>query len=169
MSYQYVSEYRDRHGKVRTRFRRNGVSVPLPPLDTMDFHEAYAACLKDAKAMALIAKPVQQHLPLVSQARQFMERNGLPKEGEYIYFVLSSARRIKIGFTKAPLKRFGSLTTNCPDKLSLLAIVPGSTLDERAWHYRFSGARVGGEWFRSSEEMKAAIRAAKVRTLVNIV
>jgi len=44
----YTSNYRDRHGKWRSEFRRGGIRVPLPePLLGPEYWEAYRAALAD--------------------------------------------------------------------------------------------------------------------------
>jgi hypothetical protein len=104
-------------------------------------------------------------LPLVSQAREYLAKQAISGSG-FVYFVHAGMGRIKIGFSKNPLTRFGSLRTNCPDRLTLLGIIPGTKADEKAWHQRFSDLRLFGEWYRSTVTLREEIKRAKSRTLV---
>jgi hypothetical protein len=166
---KYVSTFKDRHGVARLRFRRGPVSIYLTgPIGSEAFVAEYAACMTNAEAAkrAFKAEPLSApDRPLVTQAREYLRQHSLNSSGEYVYFVWSERRRVKIGFTGNALARFGSITTNCPERLRLLALVPGSKADERSLHERFASSRIIGEWFRSSVVLKAAIRQIKMATL----
>jgi len=74
-----------------------------------------------------------------------------------IYFV-GFRDYVKIGFTQTPLKyRLAGLQTAVPEKLAVLAVIDGSTADERSLHKRFSVYRLKGEWFRLDRELQAFI------------
>lgn len=47
----YVSSFVDRHGKERFRFRRDGVSIYLPPPGTEDYRRAYSEALTGTVAL----------------------------------------------------------------------------------------------------------------------
>lgn len=162
---KHVSSFKDRHGVTRWRFRKDGASFYICAPDSPDFADEYAACLVSAKKMADLHR-ARPDVPLVTQARNYLSRQQLGGSG-FVYFVYGNTGRVKIGFTTDPIKRFGSLRTNCPDKLTLLGLVPGTKEDERAWHERFHGQRIFGEWYRSTSELKRQIRAIKSRTLSN--
>lgn len=49
MSLKYLNQFRDRHGKVRTYFRRNGLVRAIDP-SALDFAAAYEIALKDSQA-----------------------------------------------------------------------------------------------------------------------
>lgn len=53
---RYVSTFIDRHGKERFRFRRDGVSIYLPPPGTKEYKEAYAQALTGVVGLSR-AKP----------------------------------------------------------------------------------------------------------------
>jgi integrase len=56
--YPYTRSYRDRHGKLRIEYRRNGKTVPLPSTPgTAEFQTAYdAACVRDQPGVATSPK-----------------------------------------------------------------------------------------------------------------
>ncbi len=70
----------------------------------------------------------------------------------FIYVVLAKGtNRLKIGWTAdSTLGRLQDLQVACPFPLELLAVLPGSMLDERKFHARFRRFRVHGEWFEAS-------------------
>jgi hypothetical protein len=55
---------------------------------------------------------------------------------------------VKIGYSDTPDTRLAGLQTGCPDKLSILAVVPGNRNVEKRWHDWYAGHRLQGEWFR---------------------
>ncbi|RPI31506.1 MAG: hypothetical protein EHM67_17710, partial [Hyphomicrobiaceae bacterium] len=60
--YQYVHCYRDRHGKVRYYYRRNGKQTPIPHVPgTIDFQIAYDALHQrpTATAPSLVAPTIK--------------------------------------------------------------------------------------------------------------
>ena len=71
-----------------------------------------------------------------------------------IYFV-KSGDFIKIGKADDPNKRLAQFQTGNPEPLEMLAIIDGSHAKERAIHAHFSSYRVGGEWFRDCDEIRA--------------
>lgn len=72
-----------------------------------------------------------------------------------IYFAQagSEAGAIKIGTTTDPLRRVAGLQTGCPEKIKLLAVVPGTRENERWAHGRFAELRGVGEWFRADKSL----------------
>lgn len=76
----------------------------------------------------------------------------------YIYFIEIPGRDlIKIGYSENPSKRLGALQTSHPEKLVLLAAIPGSLKDERRQHERFVHLHVRGEWFRATDDLREHI------------
>lgn len=121
---KYISAYADRHGRTRYRFRKGGADIAICSPNRPQFADEYAACLDNAERMALLRKG-RPDVPLVTQARAYLAEQALRHSG-FVYFVHASMGRVKIGFSRNPVKRFGSITTNCPDKLTLLGIIPGT-------------------------------------------
>lgn len=63
------------------------------------------------------------------------------------------SKAIKIGTADDPKKRLSMLQVGSPNRLLILAMVPGDSRKERQFHRRFSGLRIRGEWFRATEEL----------------
>jgi hypothetical protein len=84
-----------------------------------------------------------------------------------IYFVACpSASAVKIGYAAkrsylsdaaTAFERMSLLQTGCPFELELLAICPGDRAAEAALHERFSDARIRGEWFAITPEIRAHV------------
>jgi hypothetical protein len=71
-----------------------------------------------------------------------------------IYFVQTADNQfVKVGKADDVAKRMSGLQTGHPQKLKLLATMPGSHDEERAIHQRFSHLRTSGEWFHSTPEI----------------
>lgn len=66
--------------------------------------------------------------------------------------------RIKIGYTASSVqKRISQLQTGQPYRLVLIGTIPGERDSERRLHEEFDALNVGGEWFKGSFELIAAI------------
>lgn len=76
-----------------------------------------------------------------------------------IYFIRSSNKFIKIGYSTDPDHRKLGLQTGSPMKLHLQATMPGCYKTESGLHEMFSHLRKNGEWFRYTDELKWFIRA----------
>lgn len=79
-----------------------------------------------------------------------------------IYFIhdrLSHA--VKIGTADDPQKRLRLLQCGCPNPLELLAVLPGDRHDEEELHHRWRAVRLGGEWFRATDELMEFIRSTE--------
>lgn len=61
---------------------------------------------------------------------------------------------VKIGTSVQPLARLKSLQTGCPNKIAILALVPGGHAFERTLHRRYARERVSGEWFKVSPRLR---------------
>jgi hypothetical protein len=65
------------------------------------------------------------------------------------------SRRVKIGYTSTePIRRLAALQTGSPDRLSIVATVPGSMRLERSIHETLRASRSHGEWFSDTEEVR---------------
>jgi integrase len=65
----FLSSYKDRHGKQRWRYRRNGVTVALPGQPDEDsFEAAYSAALEGRQVRAEIVRHPNQALPRTLKA-----------------------------------------------------------------------------------------------------
>lgn len=87
-----------------------------------------------------------------------------------IYFVHDEATLfIKVGFTDRDINdRLREFQTGCPGLLTPLLLISGTRHDEQAWHKRFAGARVRGEWFRPTPELLQAIDDLKTSIEENL-
>lgn len=57
---------------------------------------------------------------------------------------------MKIGYSGNPRSfrsRVDSIQVGCSERLTVLAIAPGTMADEKAAHARFAAHRLNGEWF----------------------
>jgi hypothetical protein len=93
-----------------------------------------------------------------------MSRDG-PRT--FVYFIATEDRSmVKIGCSKSPPNRLGSLACWSPNPLVILAAVRGSIKDEHALHERYFDLHSHHEWFRSSSQMLAdAARIARLDAL----
>lgn len=73
-----------------------------------------------------------------------------------VYFLQPGARRVvKIGFSAtAVLPRMKRAQTYNPDKMQLLATIPGDRGVESRLHAQFGKDRIRNEWFRLSPEIR---------------
>lgn len=76
-----------------------------------------------------------------------------------VYFIACEANGlVKIGYSSGPAsRRLSGLQTGSPTRLTILAEVPGTREDEKAWHSRFRHLRAHGEWFQMRPELEQAI------------
>lgn len=79
-----------------------------------------------------------------------------------IYFTQDSSNlNIKIGYSgRDPEERRNEYQTGNSSPLIVLAVMPGTRVDEAALHRRFAHARVLNEWFRPIPAILALIRRA---------
>lgn len=76
-----------------------------------------------------------------------------------IYFVQAGdGGLIKIGIADNVVRRMTTIQSMCPQRLRLLATMPGSMQDEEALHNRFLQDRLHGEWFTPSPELMDFIK-----------
>ena len=79
-----------------------------------------------------------------------------------IYFVQGTrSGLIKIGYSLAIKGRLQTLQIGSPERLELLAVLDGTTEDERDLHQRFAAHRSHGEWFHPRPELLSLIRTAQ--------
>ena len=80
-----------------------------------------------------------------------------PKREQFVYFI-ECAGLIKIGVSVNPETRLASIQTANGHTARLLATVPGGTRLERQLHEKFKASRVGGEWFKPTNEIREYLR-----------
>lgn len=81
--------------------------------------------------------------PIVQLGTPYAEREGV------VYFILFRDR-IKIGWSSQPLRRIGRLPHD-----EVLAVVPGTLVDEARCHRAFRAYRCDGEWFKDCEDIRS--------------
>lgn len=86
---------------------------------------------------------------LFDAPRKDRGRLSLHSDG-YIYF-LWIGPRVKIGFSTNPYRRLHELRTGMSAPMDKIAVVKGSTQDERRLHKRLKIYHSHGEWFRADE------------------
>lgn len=72
----------------------------------------------------------------------------------WVYFI-RGGDFVKIGWSGDPDRRRDGLATGSPFELEVIGKVPGSVLDERAFHAAFAHLRANGEWFAAKPELIA--------------
>ncbi len=68
----------------------------------------------------------------------------------------------KVGFSGKPERRISDIQTNCPFKLSLVAIRPGTLKEERAFHKHLKDYKTNGEWFKDTPETRDILKITYV-------
>lgn len=63
----------------------------------------------------------------------------------------------KVGFSHDPSRRMPDIQTNCPFKLSLVALKPGTLKDEKAFHKKLAKFKTNGEWFEDAPEVREVL------------
>ena len=103
--------------------------------------------------------PASYYLDYCSQRKTANKESNRSKTSCFVYFILDQDRQvIKIGCSNDPQRRMLSLQTGNSVRLKLLGSTLGDERVERDLHERFKPFRVGGEWFRASEELLSFIK-----------
>lgn len=111
-----------------------------------------AHIVRDPSIRATLARAADYRRRRAAQPMPARRRDRL------VYFIAASARGlIKIGSAVDPAARLRTLSTGSPDRLHLLATIPGGEKRERELHARFAADRVRGEWFRPSANLLAVM------------
>lgn len=153
---KYVYEVRDRHGKIRYRFRRKGHPTPyLPHPSSPDFDEAYRNCLDPNYV------PPPRKRPLAKPEERLKRSFAAYKARQVVYFIAQGGGLVKIGTTTNLFQRLKKLQTGSGPQLRVLVCIDGGPDIEAEYHNRFSADHFRGEWFRLSADIKAEIRALK--------
>lgn len=64
-------------------------------------------------------------------------------------------RHLKIGMSSDVAARLSSLRTASGEPLTLVVTIPGDATVERGFHERFASARLNGEWFTETDDIRA--------------
>jgi len=71
----------------------------------------------------------------------------------FVYFALAG-NKVKIGVSKDPRGRLGSIKTGSAAKVRIYYVTPGDRSKERELHDLFSEYRVNGEWFLYAQPIR---------------
>lgn len=74
-----------------------------------------------------------------------------------LYFIGIEGGPVKIGVSTDICGRIASLQTACPYPLKLEALLLGGGHMERSYHQQFASARMQGEWFHRTDEVRREI------------
>lgn len=89
-------------------------------------------------------------------------RRKLPsaeQHGGRIYLIRSGdSDVVKIGFAFDVEKRLRELQTGSPEKLSIVATVPGDIKTEQMLHKNYASSHIRGEWFHETPEIRCFFR-----------
>lgn len=88
------------------------------------------------------------------------------REPAFVYFVRRADGEgpVKIGCSRSPVDRMGTLMSWSPYPLAILATLPGDETLERRFHNRFRDQHCHREWFRHCDELQAVIDAIAAGT-----
>jgi hypothetical protein len=92
------------------------------------------------------------------RAKLEQPKRKLGKPLEFVYFVRCE-EFVKIGWATAIETRMNNIRINNPYPIELLAMMVGSSEEERTLHAFFRDDRERGEWFRFSQAMKDFVEA----------
>jgi hypothetical protein len=97
----------------------------------------------------------------VAPAVEAMEAVIAERDGSSVYFAECDGL-VKIGWSKKVATRLAQLQTGNPTPIRLLATTPGGLTVERRTHERFAAARLSGEWFELTSELREHIESLVV-------
>lgn len=81
--------------------------------------------------------------------------------GARVYFIGTSDRRVKIGWSYNPEARLRSLQVGSPVELRILKTIHGGPRQEALLHDFYADERLHGEWFTASDRMVRFISRIK--------
>jgi len=74
----------------------------------------------------------------------------------YVYAIDDGHGRVKIGWSRNPLRRLVKLRSDCPTNVNLIGVVAASLSQETEAHALLAPWCIGGEWFDGSAPTVAA-------------
>lgn len=140
--YSNVTSFRDRHGKLRWRFRKAGLPVHyfLNAYGTPEFLHEWKGCLDGTTQSSNLRARSRPDLPDTSGKT-------------VVYFVGAEDGPIKIGFSSNLPNRITEIQCGNPAPVRLLAFARGGQKTEARYHRRFFRHRLHGEWFSRAPEI----------------
>lgn len=74
---------------------------------------------------------------------------------ECVYVVEAiSLDRMKVGWTRSPIRRLQQIQLHCPVPIRLLAIIPGGRKVESIMHWQVRDLQVVSEWFELTDHIR---------------
>jgi hypothetical protein len=100
--------------------------------------------------------------PVAEEAQEPTEDDGFKPQLGYVY-LLASARKYKIGYSKAALSRTSVISNMSPEGGEIIHLIRTDDMRgiEAYWHNRFADKRRNGEWFILSAADVAAFKRRK--------
>lgn len=87
-----------------------------------------------------------------------------PKHPGFVYLVEAvDLGRVRIGWTANPDRRPAELVRHSPSPLNLLALLPGSRMDEAHLQYMLSAVRLHDDWFQLTDQARTLIEQLRQR------
>lgn len=133
--------------------RRMGTKAELIPrlLEYCQSHEGFEDVEKILKAA-----------PVSTEPKQSVEQGDGKLQYGYVYLILS-ARKYKIGYSKAALNRASVVSNLSPEGGEIIHLIRTDDMRgiEAYWHNRFAEKRGNGEWFALSAADVAAFKRRK--------
>ena len=138
--------------------------VVLTPQDVaahfgVEVQDVLRACL----AHRLLSADIGGYVRILGMHAKVWANAGFPavaeeEIGSFVYFIRGSLPRslIKIGFSSSlggVHQRLRTMAIGSPVPLSLLGVIPGGRILERAVHFRFEDLRRRGEWFAPRKKL----------------
>jgi hypothetical protein len=81
---------------------------------------------------------------------------------QVIYFIgTPCGEYVKIGYTRDLYPRFSTIQTGTPHDLAILFVIYGDRELEAKLHYQCGSDRVRGEWFRTTDRVRAVMDEAR--------
>lgn len=149
--YANVSLFLDRHGQVRWRFRKRGLSSHYfdCPIGTPEFEAEWQGCFDGTTQAAKRDRKTKPDCPGAGKA--------------LVYFIGAATGPVKIGHSRNIAARIETIQWGSPERVSLLATAPGGQAAEAQYHKRFYRDRLNREWFRRSPEIEAEIEILRAQ------
>ncbi len=101
-------------------------------------------------------------IPARAEPKELSEQTDNKLQYGYVYLILS-ARKYKIGYSKAALSRVSVVSNLSPEGGEIIHLIRTDDMRgiEAYWHNRFSEKRGNGEWFALSSSDIAAFKRRK--------
>jgi len=105
---------------------------------------------------------ILRETPVSEESQEPAEDDGFKPQLGYVY-LLASAKKYKIGYSKAALSRTSVVSNMSPEGGEIVHLIRTDDMRgiEAYWHNRFAEKRGNGEWFSLSASDIAAFKRRK--------